>query len=339
MNASRPSVTRKGVAFAFALVAQLTNPSTARSAPPVPAGAPDKTRLEGAPVEVTLPVAQTLPPETSPHPRRWDGKTSHSTPWDYSLAGVGVASIVAQEVFLQPIRPPLRWDGPILFDKAVRAALRTDAIASTEEDVSWVLWGLQLGYPVLVDVPLVWARHDPRLAKDLFWQDAVTLTLAGGFDLGLRDIVGRARPHTYDCLAQGGGQHCLDQVESTRSFPGGHMINATAASVLTCTQHVYNRLYGGPWDGLTCALTLTSDVTLGVLRIMSDNHWPTDQVAGAILGALIGWGVPYVMHYHHPGPDTAGDGAPAVPVATTSIVLPAPIGVPGGAGLGLVGLF
>jgi membrane-associated phospholipid phosphatase len=261
---------------------------------------------------------------------------SHSDAWDYSLAAVGTVGLIVQLVVLTPIRPTLRWDDPILFDTAVRKALWTPGAAKAEVDTAWTLLGLQLAYPVLVDVPYVWAHRDPQLARDLFWQDAVTLTLASAVDLGLRDIVGRARPGTYDCLQQG-QTNCLDSPEATRSFPGGHTAIATAASVLTCTQHLYIGLYGGPWDGITCAATLASDVTLAMFRIMSDNHWATDQISGLAIGGLIGWSVPYVMHYRHR--PTAGDGAPAAPTTPTALVVPMPLTLDHGAGLGLNGLF
>ncbi len=196
-------------------------------------------------------------PDLEGRQARWSGEWSDRNVWDYSIAGAGSAALIAEVVVLQPLRPPLRWTDPILFDKDVRSALRVSnpSTQNTLEDVSWALWGLQLAYPVLVDVPLAWAHGDHELAQDLFWQDAVTLPLAAAVDLGLRELGGRARPPVYDCLAAG-GTNCLGNVETTRSFPGGHILNSTAASVLTCTQHLYVPLYEGPWDGVVCASSL-----------------------------------------------------------------------------------
>ncbi|MGH7296955.1 MAG: phosphatase PAP2 family protein [Polyangiaceae bacterium] len=280
------------------------------------------------------------PAPTHRHEARWDGAWSHSNAWDYSLAAAGAGSILFAEIVLQPRRPPVRWNGPILFDADVRRALRSPGAEArgAAEAVAWGLWGLQLAYPVFVDVPLAWTRYGHRFAEDLFWQDAVTLTLAGAADLGLRDVAARTRPGAYDCLRQGGSD-CLGPVESDRSFPGGHTTNGTAAAVLTCTQHLYTQLYGAPGDGLVCAETLASNLTLAVLRVTSDNHWATDQIAGMALGALIGWGVPYAMHFH--GHSTAGDGAESdgPEKAPGALVLPMPMALPGGAGLGVTGIF
>lgn len=285
------------------------------------------------------PVPQSADPSkrVPPHDAWW----SHSNAWDYSLAGVGVAALIVELGVLQPIRPPLRWSSPILFDTDVRNALRVsdDHSRHNIEYVGWALWGLQLAWPVLVDVPYAWNRYNYAMARDLFWQDAVTLTLAGAVDGALRDLAGRARPGVYDCLSRGEA-HCLDgNSDTTRSFPGGHIVNSTAASVLTCTQHYYMRLYGGPWDAVTCATTLASDLTLAVLRIVSDNHWASDQIAGVAIGGLIGWGVPYVMHFR-PRVRLEGDrpaGETQRPAG--ALVVPMPIMVDHGAGLGVAGIY
>jgi membrane-associated phospholipid phosphatase len=294
-------------------------------------------RAEGS-AEPAAVIPSAAPPAR--HEPRWDPAWSHSNAWDYSLAGVGAGFIIAYEAFLQPVRPPVRWNSPILFDDAVRKAWMSSNqnTRNTAEDVAWGLWGLQLAYPVLVDVPFAWTRYSHRLAEDLFWQDAVTLTLAGAVDLGLRDLAGRTRPGAYDCLTQG-GSNCLTDVESDRSFPGGHTTNSTAASVLTCTQHLYTQLYGGPWDAVVCVTTVASDLTIGVLRVVSDNHWATDQIAGMALGTLIGWGVPYVMHFH--GHATAGDGTESSDDGGSrrALVLPMPLFLDHGAGVGVTAIY
>jgi membrane-associated phospholipid phosphatase len=225
-----------------------------------------------------------------------------------------------------------------LFDVAVRDVLRAPSATTRNalEGVAWSLWGLQLAYPVLVDVSFAWNRYGYDLARDLFWQDAVTLTLAGAVDLALRDLAGRARPPVYDCLVAGGNS-CLAGQDSTRSFPGGHMVNSTAASVLTCTQHLYVQLYGGAWDTLVCATTLASDAAIGVLRIVSDNHWASDQIAGAALGAAMGWGVPYVMHFR--GRARASATGASRGGAHDVLVLPVPLALDHGAGVAVSGLF
>ncbi len=263
----------------------------------------------------------------------WDPAWSHANAWDYTIAGAAATTFAVELAVLQPMQPPLRWADPILFDRDVRSALRlTDNSSRDAVDVaSWALLVTQIAYPVVVDVPYAWARHGFGVARDLLWQDAVTLFLAGAVDLTLRDLVGRARPYVYDCLAAGGGSSCVSTPEAVRSFPGGHLTVAAAGSVLTCTQHLYLGIYGGPWDAIACSTSLAATAAVSVMRIMTDSHWATDELAGLAIGALIGWGVPYAMHLRgHANSATA---------APTSMILPAPIAFDRGGGLGVVGFF
>ncbi len=254
----------------------------------------------------------------------------HAIAWDYAVTGVAATAVSVEIGGFQSVRPPLRWRDPILFDVDVRRALRSPdgRTRSSLEYVADALWGVQLAYPVVVDVPYAWSRYGRQLAWDLFWQAAVTEILTGAVDAGLRDLAGRARPYVYDCLRRGQA-NCLRRPEDTRSFPGGHFANSTADSVLTCTQHAYVPLYGGPWDGLTCALTLTSNLTIGVIRIVSDDHWASDELVGGAIGALLGWAVPYFMHYRWRSPPPPGD----------TLWMPIALPLDHGAGLGVAGVF
>ena len=264
----------------------------------------------------------------------WDAAWSHANAWDYTLAGVAATAFAVEGFALQGHQAPLRWTDPILFDEAARSALRAgDANARSNVDIaSWVLMTTQIAYPVVVDVPYAWARYGPKVASDLFWQSAATLFVAGALDLALRDIVGRARPPVYDCI-QSGRTDCIDNPEAVRSFPGGHTLTATAGSVLTCTQHLYVHIYGGAWDGGICAATLASNVTVMFMRIIADSHWATDQIVGATLGALIGWGVPWVMHYRFRSSSASSNKRPS------ALVLPMIVPTEGGAGVGAAAVF
>jgi membrane-associated phospholipid phosphatase len=261
----------------------------------------------------------------------WDRAWTHSNAWDYTLAGVSATTVAIELGVFQQIRPPARWTQPILFDTDVRSALRVSdaSTRTTLEDVAWGLWFAQMAYPLAVDVPYAWARYGFPVARDLFWQSAVTLSIAGAIDGVLRDVSGRIRPDVYDCWATGRND-CLTGVDSTRSFPGGHLINSAAAAGLVCTQHLYMRLYGSPWDAITCATTISASFTVAMFRLMSDNHWATDQIVGGALGGFIGWFVPWIMHLH----GHAKDAAPR-----TALIAPIPMTFVRGGGAGVVAVF
>ena len=193
---------------------------------------------------------------------RWDPGWTHAGTADYVLTGAGLGVLAFELAYAQPRQPPLRWTGPILFDQAVRDALegRTQAVRDEAATASRAILTVDLAYPVVVDVPYAWTQFGSRTAWDLLWQDATALSLATATDMGLRDLVGRARPETSDCLAAGGSTgHCLGSTEATRSFPGGHFTVATTSAVLVCTQHLALRLYGAPWDAVACGAALTMD--------------------------------------------------------------------------------
>jgi len=264
---------------------------------------------------------------------RWDPEWSHAGAADYVLGGLGLGVLGAEAIWLEPEQPTSHWKEPILFDQAVRDVLRgsTAEVRDAATAVSWVMLGANVAYPIVVDVPYAWSRYGRQLAWDLFWQDAVALSLVSAADLAVRDLVGRARPVVSDCLAAGGSTaQCLgDNTEATRAFPGGHVAIATAGATLTCTQHLSMHLYGAPWDAVTCGSAIGVDVTMGVLRIVTDNHWASDIIAGGMLGFAFGWGVPLLMHLHPLGGSRAHTGF---------LIAPVPIVVDHGAGIGVTGL-
>lgn len=274
----------------------------------------------------TLLVASICDAEPPHKPRvRWDAAWTHANAWDYTLTAFATTVFTVDLVGPQPVREP-HWTQPILFDADARSALRVgDKDTRTSlENAAWGLWFAQMGYPLFVDVPYAWARYGSSVARDLFWQDATTLTIAGALDALLRDMSGRLRPDVYDCWIAGRSD-CLTSAEATRSFPGGHLINSAAAAGLTCTQHLTMRLYGSPWDAITCATTIGASFTVAIFRVMSDNHWATDQFVGAALGGFIGWFVPWFMHLRGHAPKT--------------MVVPLPIAMERGAGAGVAAVF
>ncbi len=106
----------------------------------------------------------------------------------------------------------------------------------------------------------------------------------------LNGVTNRTRPFVYN--------DSLDipfevrsEVEARRAFPSGHTANAFAAAVFLSS--VYAKLNPGSsartwiWAG-----SLTVAATTGYMRYKGGKHFPTDIISGAIIGSLIGWGVP-----------------------------------------------
>jgi membrane-associated phospholipid phosphatase len=151
-----------------------------------------------------------------------------------------------------------------------------------------------------------WAVHDPIPA----WGTASTVALLGlgaavAADLGRREhggayvvaavqsalwaegatellkaAVGRARPVLYT----DGAPEVAHVKENVRSFPSGH---ASVAFSLATTYWLARRdISGSP--GVAAWLGLAAAAGVGVMRVAAGRHFPSDVVAGALLGTASG---------------------------------------------------
>lgn len=115
-----------------------------------------------------------------------------------------------------------------------------------------------------------------------------TLTLTYGLTNLTKNIVNRYRPYAYNSDVPLSEKLNLD---TKQSFFSGHTSAAFASAVFFST--IYSDQISNEksktlvWAG---SLTLASSVAL--LRYFSGKHFPTDIIAGAVVGGLIGYGVP-----------------------------------------------
>ena len=106
----------------------------------------------------------------------------------------------------------------------------------------------------------------------------------------LNGVTNRTRPFVYNLNLNIPPEAKLE-VEARRAFPSGHTANAFAAAVFLSS--VYAKLHPGssatPW---IWAGSLTLAAATGYMRYRGGKHFPTDITSGAIIGSLIGWGLP-----------------------------------------------
>jgi len=100
--------------------------------------------------------------------------------------------------------------------------------------------------------------------------------------------VGRPRPFVY------GDEATVDERTeggAALSFPSGHTANSFAAT-LAVFHGMHARHPGSslPWIVLGVGLALST--TVAVARVLGGEHFPSDVVAGAAIGASLGWLVP-----------------------------------------------
>jgi len=202
------------------------------------------------------------------------------------VGGLGVTLIFLEFVVKSPTTP--RWDRPILFDDDARSALRAGSPAgrsraATASDFGYI--GLPL-YAIGVEAGLVtWlGRDNSDVALQLALISVEALAINGVLTRVVDKSVGRIRPDRTD----------------TAAFPSGHTSTAFTIASGLCVQHTRLEIYGGVADKLVCPAALTVAAGTGLLRIVSDRHWASDVLAGAVLGTLVGGTVSWV-HMHDGG--------------------------------------
>ncbi len=106
-------------------------------------------------------------------------------------------------------------------------------------------------------------------------------SLAYAITLNFKEIVGRRRPFTFseDAFDLDG----FRASEATKSFPSGHSTIAFAMGVS------YLKSMGGQASTLAKVVTVASMVGVGVARVASRYHFPSDVLVGAALGSASAW--------------------------------------------------
>jgi undecaprenyl-diphosphatase len=142
---------------------------------------------------------------------------------------------------------------------------------------------------------------DAALVDALLYAESATVTLT------LTDVtkvaVRRPRPRAYaeqtalDAQYGGPGKGpSISTTDSTLSFFSGHS-SISAAVTATATYVAFQRAPGTwrPWTTLIVGTLLTSFVA--VERVRAGAHFPTDVIAGALAGSMVGVLVPH-LHRH-----------------------------------------
>ena len=206
---------------------------------------------------------------------------------EVALLGVGGATGVTSLVLGSQLEPLTKaeiagltradvpgYDRSATFNFSRAAARASDATLAG----NWVLLGgLALGTKPM--------RQEGITVGVMYFE---TLLLANGVQRSVKNLAQRTRPFVYNPDVPLDDK--LDK-DARRSFFSGHATNAFATAVFTgeVFRHYFpnSKLKPVIWIGSLGLATATA-----VLRYEGGLHYPSDLVAGAAFGTLVGWGIP-----------------------------------------------
>ena len=210
-------------------------------------------------------------------------KTGRELTW----LGVGAVSLGASQVVQKSVDPLTPAQITALnradinsFDR--NATLRYSTSADKLSTVTLLGTGGVLGVLTLATKPM---RQDIKTVAVMYIETALLVNGVGGIVKGLTH---RTRPFVYNADAPMADKLELD---ARQSFFSGHSANAFATAVFTgeVFRHYFPQSKMKPyvWIGSLGLATATA-----YLRYDAGKHYPTDLLAGAAFGSLVGWGIP-----------------------------------------------
>ncbi|HEY2512603.1 MAG TPA: phosphatase PAP2 family protein [Polyangiaceae bacterium] len=250
----------------------------------------------------------------------------------------------ATEVDKIPYPQHASWTGGILFDEWARNTFRGRTAAAQSAASTATDWMYRAGalVPFVVDdyFATLSGHQNADVALQMALIDLEAYGVSAMVSLGVEHVVGRARPYTESCnlrdRSTGQLLHQCGTGNDARSFYSGHAAATSTTAGVVCAEHQHLPLFGGGFADLApCLFMIGVSATTGVLRLVYDEHWATDVVAGWMVGTAAGYVLPSLLHYGFRG----GGHPPGEIVSGSLHALPTLLSYPAGAGAGFVGVF
>ncbi len=217
------------------------------------------------------------------------------------------------------------------FDESSRNTLRlgTTTARNTARDISDLLLTVSITYPFFIDAlaAAYLKHHSPDVAVQMVQIDLEALAANAFLSSIISNFTGRERPYGRLCAVDP-GQQTFDCSSTSRyrSFFSGHSSTSFTSAGLVCSHHMrFNLFGGGGRDTLACVAALLAAGTTASLRVMADQHYLSDVLVGSAVGAAMGFGVPWLLHYRGGGSLLPGSTG-ARPGAVTWTLAPGPLG-------------
>jgi membrane-associated phospholipid phosphatase len=236
--------------------------------------------------------------DTARTPIVWDPMWARAGWVDYAVTGASAGAALAAAIV--PPQPKHAYGG-VLFDEQVRDALRLPSLSAryAARDASDVLLSLSATWPFFVDgmITAWWYRQSPDVAYEMMVIDAEAFAITAALQGVTNTIASRERPYGRDC-GRGLSEDAVDCDDPVRyrSFFSGHSALTFTSAGLLCSHHIQLDLLGGSADAVTCVTGYVVAATTASLRVLSDVHYATDVLTGAVIGTTVGLVVP-ALHY------------------------------------------
>lgn len=122
----------------------------------------------------------------------------------------------------------------------------------------------------------------------MFLESALFLS---GFTYMTKATVGRRRPYVYNTDLSVEERYAMGDNDAYFSFFSGH--TAAAFTCATFLSKVITDIHGNSiWTKILWGSSLTIAAMTGYARVKAGKHYPTDVIAGAVVGFTIGYLIP-----------------------------------------------
>ena len=237
-------------------------------------------------------------------PLEWGWEKFGTTDW--ILTGVSMGLAVSSYA-LRGVEA--KRQGGVLLDEEARDIVRLPTLQQRQiaRDVSDVLLSLRNAFPFLVDSLIItyWHRTSGEAAWQMALIDLQTIAVTAAIQGLTSALAARERPYGRDC----GWELNIDSVDCENfnrntSFFSGHASLAFTLAGLVCTHHTLLPINVAPFSYLLpCSGTMPAAPPLSLPRMLGDMHYLSDVVTGAAVGILVGFGVPWLLHYRNEASD------------------------------------
>lgn len=226
----------------------------------------------------------------------------HRNKKDFILVPLAILTKVSSEVLRNKYDRSLSIDEIAALDRYTINGFDRGATynwSTTWEKVSDVPSLIIPFFPIALGVPMI---------KNKKYNNALTLGLMyvevsifrTGITGSTKSLTGRIRPYLYNTSFTLQERFDLqkDSPTATSSFISGHASNAFAFAVFF--SKTFTDIYGkNTWSKIIWSGSLILATTTAVARVKAGVHFPTDVIAGALVGSAIGYAIP-VLHKVNP---------------------------------------